>query len=139
MASRRCMTPTRLVMSSATPKMKAGMPANKMGVSMAWMSAGALPHATTSPKTMGMPPMRGVGAVWNFCTPSVKSMVSAPCQGLVSTRRTHCAKQEAKPQAAAVMAGDWKTLCRAFRMFILDQESELKLRHTGFGSAGFFA
>jgi len=28
----RCMTPMRLVMSSSTPKMKAGSPANRIGV-----------------------------------------------------------------------------------------------------------
>jgi len=57
---------------------------------------------------MATPPMRGVGAVWNFCVPSVWSIVRAPCQRFVSTSKTQRVKVATIPQAAAVIAAEVK-------------------------------
>jgi hypothetical protein len=77
-ASRRVLPETRLVMSSDKPATKAGTAATSMGSSNSRTDLGTSRTASASPRRMAMPPMRGVGASWNFCTPKVLSSVRCP-------------------------------------------------------------
>jgi hypothetical protein len=65
-ASKRRVTLTRLVKSSAKPKAKAGKPASNQGANFCCKSAGSTNQAAPKPATMGKPPMRGVGWAWTF-------------------------------------------------------------------------
>jgi len=89
-AKRRILTDTFLVTSSNRPKINAGIPAKRIALRIARFSAAAIPwldaaNPAKTPMAMAMPPMRGVGLVWTFCTPVLESMEKAPCHFFVHT------------------------------------------------------
>jgi hypothetical protein len=43
-------------------------------------------HADTRPRAMAIPPILGVGATWNFWTPTDESLENVPCHFFVMTR-----------------------------------------------------
>ena len=68
-AARRGPAPTRFVTSSANPAIKHSAPPAQAARRSPRAGGGAAKAAAASPAYTATPPMRGVGAVWNFCGP----------------------------------------------------------------------
>ncbi len=69
------LTWTRFVKSSARPPAKANNPQTTAIDARSTADSGApspriMRTLATKPKNIAMPPMRGVGAIWNFCGPA---------------------------------------------------------------------
>lgn len=104
-ASSRVLTETFLVISSNKPKIKAGIPAIKIVLRICRFSAASglwleKAYPARTPTTSAIPAMRGVGVVWNFCTPMLVSIEKTPCHFFVLTN----SRQVNKEASAAINA-----------------------------------